>query len=447
MKRIIGRTVGTNLNPEKLKMESAEGMPNIQTLQNSDALIVYDLPGKKMAKITWDKLRQAINSAFEGYVLAGGILDSESGYTAVLPELEDDAVIALVDDITKALKNYYTSAEVDERISAIPKFTIEVVSALPTENISDTTVYLVVTNPGDSSGQLYTEYIYVNGVWEKLGEQKIDLTGYVTTEDLDNAVDEALTEAKESGEFNGRGIASVEFNEQDNEVYIYYDDGESETIVLSGRGITEMYVDENGYLKVHYAGEHGTVEVGEVRGRGVLAMSIDGDGHLQAVYTDDPGSSEDLGNVVGRGIENVWVDDDGNLKLVYDGIDEIFDLGHVLGKGIEEVYIGDDGILYVTYSDGESRDLGTVVGQGVERLFVDENGDLYVEYSGLLGEYTYVGHVLGEKGDKGDKGDTGATGAAGYTPVKGTDYFTAADKAEMVNLVLSALPTWNGGSY
>ena len=60
------------------------------------------------------------------------------------------------------------------------------------------------------------------------------------------------------------------------------------------------------------------------------------------------------------------------------------------------------------------------------------------------------------KGEKGDKGDTGAPGtngtngkdgADGKTPVKGTDYYTEADKTEMVNRVISALPTWNGGSY
>ena len=61
--------------------------------------------------------------------------------------------------------------------------------------------------------------------------------------------------------------------------------------------------------------------------------------------------------------------------------------------------------------------------------------------------------LKGEKGDKGDKGDTGATGAQGapaadgYTPVRGTDYWTAADKAEIVDDVLVALPTWTGGSY
>ena len=51
------------------------------------------------------------------------------------------------------------------------------------------------------------------------------------------------------------------------------------------------------------------------------------------------------------------------------------------------------------------------------------------------------------EGDKGEKGDKGDTGLAGYTPVKGTDYWTDTDKTDMLNDVLAALPTWNGGSY
>lgn len=57
----------------------------------------------------------------------------------------------------------------------------------------------------------------------------------------------------------------------------------------------------------------------------------------------------------------------------------------------------------------------------------------------------------GDKGDpgaKGDKGDTGATGAKGQdgkTPVKGTDYWTDADKAEIVEEVLEQIPESSGG--
>lgn len=51
------------------------------------------------------------------------------------------------------------------------------------------------------------------------------------------------------------------------------------------------------------------------------------------------------------------------------------------------------------------------------------------------GKLQYNGSDVGLKGDKGD------------TPVKGTDYWTAADKAEIVADTLAALPTWTGGSY
>ena len=68
---------------------------------------------------------------------------------------------------------------------------------------------------------------------------------------------------------------------------------------------------------------------------------------------------------------------------------------------------------------------------------------------GVQGETGATG-ATGPQGEVGPKGDTGATGPAGAdgkTPVKGVDYFTAADKAELVNDVLAALPNAKGGSF
>ena len=48
------------------------------------------------------------------------------------------------------------------------------------------------------------------------------------------------------------------------------------------------------------------------------------------------------------------------------------------------------------------------------------------------------GTVIGIPAIKGDPG---------YTPVKGTDYYTEADKQEMVAAVMAELPVWEGGSY
>lgn len=57
--------------------------------------------------------------------------------------------------------------------------------------------------------------------------------------------------------------------------------------------------------------------------------------------------------------------------------------------------------------------------------------------------------IPGEKGDKGDQGDIGPQGPAGadgYTPIKGTDYWTESDKQAIVQDVLAALPAAEGVS-
>lgn len=63
------------------------------------------------------------------------------------------------------------------------------------------------------------------------------------------------------------------------------------------------------------------------------------------------------------------------------------------------------------------------------------NKDTLDKLSYSNGKLQYNGSDVGLKGDKGD------------TPVKGTDYWTESDKAEIVNDTLSALPTWTGGNY
>ena len=61
------------------------------------------------------------------------------------------------------------------------------------------------------------------------------------------------------------------------------------------------------------------------------------------------------------------------------------------------------------------------------------------------GEFDGPAGPQGERGIQGEKGETGATGPAGangkdgYTPVKGVDYFTEADKAEIVEAAIGDL--------
>ena len=48
------------------------------------------------------------------------------------------------------------------------------------------------------------------------------------------------------------------------------------------------------------------------------------------------------------------------------------------------------------------------------------------------------------QGPVGPVGPVGKDGADGKTPERGVDYWTAADKAEIVNEVLTSLPVYNG---
>lgn len=91
-----------------------------------------------------------------------------------------------------------------------------------------------------------------------------------------------------------------------------------------------------------------------------------------------------------------------------------------------------------TYADFTSEQLASLKG---------EKGETGA--AGAKGEKGEKGDT-GERGEKGDKGDTGAAGKNGedgYTPVCGTDYFTTADKQQLMADVLAALPNGDEVNY
>lgn len=93
-----------------------------------------------------------------------------------------------MDLITLALAKKYTNKKFE---SAVGFQGFKVVTELPTTNISTASIYLLKL-PYAESGNLYEEYIYVDGAWESL-ETTISLEGYVTEEALSKALEEYHT--------------------------------------------------------------------------------------------------------------------------------------------------------------------------------------------------------------------------------------------------------------
>ena len=94
----------------------------------------------------------------------------------------------------------YTKEEITQLLGTISSLSIKVVESLPTTNISTNSIYLV-RKTTTTTNNIYDEYIYINGSWEKIGDTQINLDGYAKVDDiptklsqLENDVELGLTE-------------------------------------------------------------------------------------------------------------------------------------------------------------------------------------------------------------------------------------------------------------
>lgn len=117
-------------------------------------------------------------------------------------------------------------------------------------------------------------------------------------------------------------------------------------------------------------------------------------------------------------------------KPTYDGI--------AIGSGGTGGASTAEDVSYTNTQLPNAENVKTALDNLVSNSHSHANKDTLDKLSDSNGKLQYNGSDVGLKGDK---------GANGKTPVKGTDYWTATDKAEIVNDTLAALPKWTGGSY
>ena len=107
-----------------------------------------------------------------------------------LKEKIDKTVSDLVNYYSKV--DVYNKAEVRALISTISTMDIQVVNALPTEDISTTTIYFL--KPAGAT--TYDEYVYINNAWVKIGTTDLDLSQYVTNDALTLRLADYYTKAE-----------------------------------------------------------------------------------------------------------------------------------------------------------------------------------------------------------------------------------------------------------
>lgn len=84
--------------------------------------------------------------------------------------------------INTAIADRYTKQEVDAIVMALPKMKRLVVESLPVTDIDPETIYMVPTT--SRTGNVYTEYLYINDAWEELGTSEVELANYEKKSDI-----------------------------------------------------------------------------------------------------------------------------------------------------------------------------------------------------------------------------------------------------------------------
>lgn len=176
----VQKETGKGLSSNDYTTEEKNKLAGIEADADVNVIEAVQVNGTDVAvankKVNIDLSAYAIASEMET-ALAGKV-DKADGMS-LMSDAEKAKIANLAAD---ANATYATKDEV----SAIPKFAIEPVDVLPTENISETTVYLV---PNEGSGtNARDEYIYVDGAWEMLGTIETDLSGYYTSAQVDELI-------------------------------------------------------------------------------------------------------------------------------------------------------------------------------------------------------------------------------------------------------------------
>lgn len=91
--------------------------------------------------------------------------------------------------------------------------------------------------------------------------------------------------------------------------------------------------------------------------------------------------------------------------------------------------VDENGDLWVNFPDGAK----------IPSVSLNENGELILSIEGENVKTFNIGKVKGDKGEKGADGKDGQNGTDGYTPVRGIDYWTDEDKAEIKAYVEEAI--------
>ena len=251
---------------------------------------------KEGVQTLWSKVKDKVQSINKDFVGLNNVTNdaqvkrSEMGAANGVPTLDSNGKIPV------------------DQLGNLDTVVAMVVTQLPTTDIKTNKIYLVKDNT--TEGDLYQEYLYVDGKWEKVGthKQEVDLTDYVRKED-------AVTEVA-AGHSNGKSQISYFVNGQENVIDLMKATTEFDG-VMSAADKQKLDGLSNYTLPIASATALGGIKLGS----GLSATSdgtvnVSADVVAGAVQWD---SIKNKPNVAILDGNNEFVSDDGNVRTIISG--------------------------------------------------------------------------------------------------------------------------------
>ena len=326
---------------------------------------------KEGVQTLWSKVKDKVQSINKDFVGLNNVTNdaqvkrSEMGAANGVPTLDSNGKIPV------------------DQLGNLDTVVAMVVTQLPTTDIKTNKIYLV--KDSTTEGDLYQEYLYVDGKWEKVGTHKyeVDLTDYVRKED-------AVTEVA-AGHSNGKSQISYFVNGQENVIDLMKATTEFDG-VMSAADKQKLDGLSNYTLPIASATALGGIKLGS----GLSATSdgtvnVSADVVAGAVQWD---SIENKPNVAILDGNNEFVSDDGNIRTIISGNEfsvchrvnptlnmwnEVLTTGsnYISTNGIKVFGGGDSNHAFTT--NGRTFDLSTLVSTSdIQSISTDELNEILV---------------------------------------------------------------------
>lgn len=409
-------------------------------------------------------------------------------------ELRND--MGYVTKDTADLENYYpkgqtmSTAEIVSLVSSIPKFSIKVVTSLPTTGISETAIYLLKSGTG---GDMYTEYIYVGGKWEVIGAMKADLSDYALKTEIPTKLSELENDTGFASSFdsavtsvNGKTgdvtLAAADVGARPSTWMPTYSNVGADKAGTAASAVSAHNSSGTAHSDIRALIEELSTRIGTLLDSDdttldqmseIVAYIKANKSLIDSVTTGKVSVSDIVNNLTTSAAGKPLSAAQGvALKTLIDALDkdklDADALAGAITEALEQAkengdFKGEDGTdgergtgvlkvstapaSYTTAIGGKNpikrMSIATIKNEaGVGKVLVGDiishSYYLYHVYY-LDATYAYIDTSTSIRGAQGTAGTAGKDGADGKTPVKGTDYFTAAEISNIVTQAKAAV--------